>query len=140
MNLEIDSSLRLESERVYFSLKFKEEYPKLVHFFEELYNYLQKNSFFPEYLSPYLEELVCSMPIVFPLVHPNGSVFESETLLLMLICRFSTKKIQVIKNQKIRTLINPSAEAKTLSLSFLVLISEIDLTIQDFLKKFENRP
>ncbi|OMJ78037.1 hypothetical protein SteCoe_22236 [Stentor coeruleus] len=135
MNLELDNMLKFEIERNYFSFKFQDEYPKLINFLTELNVYLQKHSSFPDYLFPYLEEIICNIELIFPLIRPTMMVFEAECLLSLAISRFSLKKIKAM-----RKIVRPGIEAKNISWAFLLIISEIDENLLVNIKKFEERP
>ncbi|OMJ73583.1 hypothetical protein SteCoe_11270 [Stentor coeruleus] len=135
MNLELDNMLKFEIERNYFSFKFQDEHPKLINFLTELNVYLQNHSSFPGHLFPYLEEIICSIELIFPLIHPTMIVFEAECLLSLAISRFSLKKIKAM-----RKIVRPGIEAKSISWAFLLIISEIDENLLANIKKFEERP
>ena len=140
MNTQIDNSLRIETQQIFYALPFKQESAKIVSFITELNAYIQKNSTFPSFLSPYLEEIICGIPLVFPLVKGTCSIFEAETLLSLVICRFSVKKIEVIYIQKLRKLKN-NIDQDIIGMTWILLsiLSEIDENLQEIMKKFENR-
>lgn len=135
MNLEFDNLLKFEIERTYFSFKFQDEHPKLINFLTELNVYLQKHSSFPDHLFPYLEEIICNIELIFPLIRPTMIVFEAECLLSLAISRFSLKKIKAM-----RKIAKPGIEAKNISWAFLLIITEIDENLLANFKKFEVRP
>lgn len=96
MNAEVDIELKFETEQIFYSLRTLSESGKIVFFITELNRFFQNNSAFPHYLSPYLEEIVCLLPLSFPLIKDTSTIFEAESLLSLAICRFSIKKLEVI--------------------------------------------
>ena len=135
MNTEISSSLRFEVERVFYSSNFRQETGKIYYLITELQHFLEKSSVFPDYLSPYLEEIVCWMPIAYPLITTTCSPFEAQSLLSLAICRFSTKKIKLLRRYE-----NPSSDIKIIVSVLLLLLSELDKNLQDCFKKLETKP
>ena len=139
MGLEIDNLLRFEIERIYFDLQFHEDQPKLLFLVSELKGHILKQDGFPDYLYPYLEEILSSVHLDYPLIVNSMPIFEAETLLTISIFRLNTKKIKVTIIQALRKIQSPSNDMKSIASAFLLLLSEIDLNLQDNMKKFEDK-
>lgn len=90
---EISISMKTELQNLQTDLKLDQS--KIQNFLTELLLALSKQSSFPESLSPYLEEIICSLDLKYPLITPNLTLAEAESVLYISICRFSMKKIQV---------------------------------------------
>ena len=94
MGGEVPSSIKLELQNLLVNIK--PESSKLSTFLSDLKTMLTRQSTFPESLSPYLEEIICSIELKYPLITASLSLAEAESILYISICRFSIKKIQVI--------------------------------------------
>jgi hypothetical protein len=95
LNLEIDNLLRFEIERFLYELQFYEEYHKIVSMLAELKSHIMKQDDFPNYVFPYLEEVLSTLPLVYPLVVPGLALADAEAMLAISVCRMNTKRLRV---------------------------------------------
>lgn len=102
---------------------------KIHSFLTELLPGLGKQSTFPDSLSPYLEEIICSLDLKYPLITPNLTLAEAESVLYISISRFSMKKIQVNVIQGLRKTAFPSNELQVAVAALLLCLGEVDVVL-----------
>lgn len=137
MGGEISSSMKVELQNLQTNLK--PESSKICTFLTDLNAILSRQSTFPENLSPYLEEIICTIELKYPLITPCLSLAEAESILYISICRFSMKKIQVIFTQKLRKIAFPSNDLQSSVAALLILLGEVDLSLNRTLKNHKSR-